>query len=83
MKKSALLRSIPLPLTAELARFAPLAELPNAGDTIDLNRKVTDPINLYVNGQIVARGTVVISDDHFAIEITELVTEESAQKEAA
>ncbi len=83
MKKSSLLRSIPLPLSAELARLAPQAELPSIGDLLDLNRKVTDTIELSVNGQVVARGIIVITDDHFGVEITELVTDELAQKEAA
>lgn len=83
MKKSALLKSLPLPVTVTLARIPASPELPEAGTLIDLDRKVSDAIELSVNGQVIARGVVVVADDHFALEITEIAGEDSAQKEAA
>lgn len=82
MRKAALLKSIPLPISVELARIAPRPEEPAPGALIDLNRSITDPVELCVNGQVVARGIVVIADDHFAVEITEIVGEETVREAA-
>lgn len=77
---AALLQSIPLDLHVELARFAVNSD--ELAQTIDLRRKVTDHVDITVNGKIVARGEVLIVDDHFAVKITEIVGEASL-KEAA
>ena len=83
MKKvSPLLSAIPLELTAVLAVIEAQNELPESGAMLDLGIQVDEPIGLYVNGQLVAKGTVVIADDHFALQITELAGAEN-QKEAA
>lgn len=81
---SALISSISLDLTAVLATLEARADLPEAGDVLDLGLLVDEPIGLYANGQLVAKGTVIISDDHFALQITELAGAQSpAQEEAA
>jgi flagellar motor switch protein FliN/FliY len=82
MRKSALLKSLPLPVAVTLARIPASSDLPALGSIIDLQRRVADPVELSVNGQVIARGVVVVADDFFAVEITEIVGEE-AQKEAA
>lgn len=83
MKKvSPLLSAIPLELKAVLAVIEAQNELPESGAMLDLGIQVDEPIGLYVNGQLVAKGTVVIADDHFALQITELAGAEN-QKEAA
>ena len=46
----------------------PVADLKNLkkGDTVPLNRRVGESVDIIVNGQIVARGTLVIVDDESA-----------------
>ena len=44
------------------------------GSVIQLQHRASDPVGLYVNDKLVARGEVVVVDDHFGIRITELVS---------
>jgi flagellar motor switch protein FliN/FliY len=39
---------------------------------IPLDRKVDQPVDVLLEGHVVARGTLVAVDDHFAVRITEL-----------
>lgn len=43
------------------------------GAVIELNRKVGDTVELRVSGTAIARGEVVVVEDHLAVSITELV----------
>lgn len=43
------------------------------GAVIELDRRVGDAIDIRVSGQSIARGEVVVVDDHLAISITEVV----------
>lgn len=43
------------------------------GEVIDIDKKVGDPIDLYVNGSLVAHGELVISDGCLAISMIEIV----------
>ena len=43
------------------------------GAVIELNTTVNDPAYLYVNDQLVARGEVMVIDDHVGITITDAV----------
>lgn len=43
------------------------------GAVIELNRHVGDMVDLQAEGQLVARGEVVVVEDHLAISITEVV----------
>lgn len=40
------------------------------GDVLELNRHVSDPVDLVVGDRIVARGEVVIVDGNFALVVT-------------
>jgi flagellar motor switch protein FliN len=44
------------------------------GDVIELDRHVTDPVDLVVGDRIVARGEVVVASGNFALRITEVAT---------
>ncbi len=44
------------------------------GSVIQLQHRASDPVGLYVNDKLVARGEVVVVDGHFGIRITELVS---------
>lgn len=43
------------------------------GAVIELDRKVGEAIDLYVNNRLVARGEVVVVDDHLGITMTEII----------
>ena len=42
------------------------------GSVVKLDRLTTDPVDILLDGQVVARGTLVVADDHFGISITEI-----------
>ncbi len=42
------------------------------GDLVELNREVSDPVDLIVGNRIVARGEVVVVSGNFALRITEV-----------
>lgn len=42
------------------------------GSVVKLDQPAQLPVNLYVNHKKIARGEVVVSDDRYAIKITEL-----------
>ena len=41
-------------------------------EVLPLDRAVDQPVDLVLEGKVVARGTLVAVDDHFAVRITEL-----------
>jgi flagellar motor switch protein FliN/FliY len=44
-----------------------------AGAVIALDRAVDEPVDVYVNGKLVARGQLVASDDAFGVRLTEIL----------
>lgn len=44
------------------------------GDVIALDRSPADPIDIRVNGKIIARGEIVTVEDRFAVRLTEIGT---------
>jgi flagellar motor switch protein FliN len=67
---------VALQVTAELGTctmsVAEVLEL-GSGSIVELNRRVDDPIDLHVNGRVVARGEVVAIDDNFGVRVTDLI----------
>jgi flagellar motor switch protein FliN/FliY len=47
------------------------------GAVVELDRKVGDAIDIYVNDRLVARGEVVIVDDKLGVTMTEIVKAQS------
>ncbi|MAG56831.1 MAG: flagellar motor switch protein FliN [Planctomycetes bacterium] len=43
------------------------------GQVIDLERTAGEPVDLLVNGKLVARGEVVVVDDHYGLRIAQIV----------
>jgi flagellar motor switch protein FliN/FliY len=43
------------------------------GAVIELNRKVGEPVDVYLNDRLVARGEVVVVDDKLGITMTEII----------
>jgi flagellar motor switch protein FliN/FliY len=50
-----------------------------AGAIIELNRKVGEPVELYVNERCVAKGEIVIVDNKIGITMTEIIKNESKE----
>ena len=48
------------------------------GAVIELDRKVGEAVDIYVNNRLVARGEVVLVDDRLGITMTEIIKEEKA-----
>ena len=50
-----------------------------SGSVLDLDRKVGEAIDIYVNNRLVARGEVVIVDDRLGVTMTEIIKDGDAQ----
>ncbi len=46
------------------------------GAVIELERTVGEPIDVYVNNKIVAKGEIVIVDDKIGVTLTEVIAQE-------
>lgn len=72
-----LLMDVKLPVTVELGRnsvqvkdildFSP-------GSIVELNRLASEPVDILVNGVLVARGEVVVIEEHFGVRLTSLIS---------
>lgn len=72
-----LILDIPLEVTVELGRVRMLIrdvlEMAS-GSIVELDRVAGEPVDLLVNGRLVAKGEVVVIEDNFGIRITEIVS---------
>lgn len=44
------------------------------GSVISLDREATDPMDVLVNGRLIAHGEIVIVDDQFGVRLTDVVS---------
>jgi flagellar motor switch protein FliN/FliY len=44
---------------------------------VPLDRLAGDPVDIYVNGRLIARGEVLILNDNFCVRVAELVAGEA------
>jgi flagellar motor switch protein FliN/FliY len=75
--RSELLKGIHLKVRAELGRARlPLKDALQLapGSVVDLEKLADDPVDLYVNDLLIARGEVLVMNDCFCIRITEVFT---------
>jgi flagellar motor switch protein FliN/FliY len=67
---------VPVSISAVLGRasmtVAQLLQL-GQGSILDLDRRVGEAIDIYVNNRLVARGEVVIVDDRLGVTMTEII----------
>ena len=67
---------VPVNISAVLGRaslsVAQLLQL-GQGSILELDRKVGEAIDIYVNNRLVARGEVVIVDDRLGVTMTEII----------
>lgn len=48
----------------------------NEGDVVELDRKVGEAIDIFVNNRLVARGEVVLVEDRLGVTMTEIIKSE-------
>lgn len=71
-----MLMNVPLSVSIEIGRTKKkIKEIMdfNQGSIIELEKQAGAPVDIVVNGQLMARGDVVVIDDNFAVRITEIV----------
>jgi flagellar motor switch protein FliN/FliY len=44
-----------------------------SGTVVELDKQAGAPVDIVVNGQLIAHGDVVVIDDNFGVRITEIV----------
>ena len=71
-----LLMDVPLNVTIEIGKtrkkMREIMEFAQ-GTIIDLEKQAGAPVDVVVNGQLIARGDVVVIDDNFGVRITEII----------
>jgi flagellar motor switch protein FliN/FliY len=72
-----LLRDVELGLRIELGRthmhLEDVLKL-KRGSVVTLDKLAGDPVDVYVNGRLIARGEVLVLNDNFCVRVAELVT---------
>jgi len=72
-----LLMDIPLEVSVELGRvtllISELLEI-GTGSIVELKKVAGEPVEVLVNGRLIARGEVVVVEDNFAVRITEIIS---------
>jgi flagellar motor switch protein FliN/FliY len=48
------------------------------GAVVELDRKVGEPIDIYVNNRLIARGEVVVVEDRIGVTMTEIIKPEKS-----
>ncbi len=75
--KLELLFDVPLTITVELGRtkmtLKQVLDL-SVGSLIELDKLTGEPVDILVNGKLIARGEVVVIDENFGVRITEIVS---------
>ena len=74
-----LLMEVELPVSVSFGR----AELPlrevlklNSGSIVELNRTISDPVEIIVNNCVIARGEVVVVDGNYGVRIDQVISRE-------
>lgn len=74
---------IPLEISAEIGRtkmlIRDLLKL-NQGSIIELEKFAGEPVEIYVNGKLMAKGEVVVVNDKFGVRITEIISAQERVK---
>ena len=73
-----LIMDVPLELTVELGRtkmqIKEILDL-GAGSIVELDKLAGEPVDVLVNGKLIAKGEVVVIDESFGIRITNIVSQ--------
>jgi flagellar motor switch protein FliN/FliY len=76
-----LIRDVELDLKIELGRtHMPLDEVLRLrkGSVVPLEKLAGDPVDIFVNGRLIARGEVLVLNDNFCVRVAELIAGEAA-----
>ncbi|MBO8141042.1 MAG: flagellar motor switch protein FliN [Firmicutes bacterium] len=72
-----LILDVPLQVTVELGRrrmlIRDVLEL-GKGSLIELDKLAGEPVDVFVNGKLIAKGEVVVIDENFGVKVTSIVT---------
>ena len=71
------LMDVPVTLSVEIGRSKlPIKQLIslNQGSVVELDRGVNEPLDLMVNGTLIARGEVVVVDGQFGLRLIDIVS---------
>lgn len=71
-----LVMDIDLNVVVEIGRIKKLVKEIVAlrqGSIVELDKQASEPVDIVVNGKLIARGDVVVIDDNFGVRITEIV----------
>lgn len=71
------LLKVPVSLSIEVGRTRmTISELMDTreGSVIELERLLEEPLDILVNGSLIAHGVVVLANDRFGIQITDIVS---------
>ena len=74
-----LIMGVPLDVSVEIGRTKTLVKDIlefNKGSLIVLNKLAGEQVDVFVNGQCIAKGDVVVVEDNFGVRITEIIQEE-------
>ena len=72
-----MLKDVDLNVKIELGRTRMLIEdvlRLTEGSVVELDKLAGDPVDVYVNDQLVARGEVLVLNDNFCVRVNEIVT---------
>jgi flagellar motor switch protein FliN/FliY len=75
-----LIREVELDLKIELGRTEMYLEdvlKLRKGSVVPLDKLAGDPVDVYVNGRLVARGEVLVLNDNFCVRVAELIAAEN------
>jgi flagellar motor switch protein FliN/FliY len=76
-----LMRDVELDLKIELGRthmhLEDVLRL-KKGSVVTLDKLAGDPVDIYVNGRLIARGEVLVLNDNFCVRVAELIVGETA-----
>lgn len=73
-----MLGDVDLDVTIELGRTEMLVEdvlRLTSGSVVELDKLAGDPVDVYVNSRLVARGEVLVLNDNFCIRISEILAD--------
>jgi flagellar motor switch protein FliN/FliY len=77
------LLKVPVSLAIEVGRTqVPLSELIEIeeGAVLELDRLLDEPIDILVNGALIAHGVVVLANEKFGLQITDIISLEERAK---
>ncbi|HET7629068.1 MAG TPA: flagellar motor switch phosphatase FliY [Bacillales bacterium] len=78
-----MLYDIPLQVTVELGRATrsvkDILRL-TPGSVIELNKLAGEPVDIFVNNKMIARGEVVVIDENFGVRVTEIASQKDRLK---